>query len=78
LCASDVRAGNGLSLDRLEEYEFLKVNQAYNPSTQDAEEEDCKFKASLGYIARPCVKKQKTKPTNQTHKQKQVKIQRLD
>jgi hypothetical protein len=38
------------------------VVHAYKPSTQEAEEEDCEFKDSLGYMARPYFKtKTKTK-----------------
>jgi hypothetical protein len=37
------------------------VEASYNPSTQEAEAEDCEFKISLGYMVRPCLKKQKNK-----------------
>jgi hypothetical protein len=30
---------------------------SYDPSTQEAEAGDCKSEASVGYIARPCLKK---------------------
>jgi hypothetical protein len=35
---------------------------AYNPNTQEAEaDKDYQLKTSLGYTARPCLKKQKEK-----------------
>jgi hypothetical protein len=36
------------------------VAPAYNPNTQEAEAGDLKFKASLSYIARPCLNKNPT------------------
>jgi hypothetical protein len=37
------------------------VAQAYNPSTQEPEQEGGKFKASLSYLMRLCLKNANTK-----------------
>jgi hypothetical protein len=49
----------------LEVFQHLSVEvHAWNPSTQEAEARRYKFKASLGYIARPCLKKRKKEKEN--------------
>lgn len=40
----------------IEEYKLCMVVQAYNRSTQEAQQEDYKFRTSLGYIVRPGYK----------------------
>jgi hypothetical protein len=35
--------------------------QTCNPSTEEMRQEDCKFKANLGYLERPYLKKRKKK-----------------
>jgi hypothetical protein len=37
------------------------VTRACNPSTQEAEAEDHKFEATMGFLARSCLKKKQKK-----------------
>jgi hypothetical protein len=37
------------------------AGHCYNPCTRRLKQEECRFKASLGYMARPCLTKTKTK-----------------
>lgn len=45
----------------IEEYTLSMMVQAYNPSTQEAEQEDYSFRTTLGYIVRPGYKTSKQK-----------------
>jgi hypothetical protein len=44
------------TLGRKRELVTLKQSQACNPSSEKLRQEDCEFKTSLGYRARPCLK----------------------
>jgi hypothetical protein len=44
----------------------VMVALACNPTTREADAEGCELEASLGYIVKPCLKKQKQPPLQKT------------
>lgn len=47
----------------------------YNFSSQETEEENCKFEASLGYVKKSLVSKEKEKERDRVRKEKEKKKQ---